>query len=187
MVYQDPLAYLLGVEGTALLRAFAGEYDRDFTQARLTEIRCLLDHPALAAEGVSAGLVSTEDGYGTGRHSAHLVELGHRVIGVDSSPDMLDRARERVPQAEFITGELHQLPFPDDHFDLAVCSLALTHVRDLGPRPLGRLALDAAGPRPGRRRSRPQRDAGRDHLALPADLMASSQAAVDLNSRTSHR
>ena len=41
--YQHPLAYLLGVEGIALLRAFAGDYDRDFTEARLSEVRMLLD------------------------------------------------------------------------------------------------------------------------------------------------
>ena len=55
------------------------------------------------------------------------------MIGVDSSPDMLERARTRVPQAGFRLGDLHRLPAPDDHFDLAVCSLALTHVRDLTP------------------------------------------------------
>ena len=43
MVYAHPLAYLLGVEGVALLRAFAGEYDREFTAARLAEVRRLLD------------------------------------------------------------------------------------------------------------------------------------------------
>ena len=37
MIYQHPLAYLLGVEGAALLRAFAGHHDRDFTEARLAE------------------------------------------------------------------------------------------------------------------------------------------------------
>src|SRR5439155_9106079 len=30
LIYQHPLAYLLGLEGIALLHAFAGEYDRDF-------------------------------------------------------------------------------------------------------------------------------------------------------------
>jgi SAM-dependent methyltransferase len=29
---------------------------------------------------------------GTGRHARYLAELGHRVIGVDSAPAMLDRA-----------------------------------------------------------------------------------------------
>jgi len=31
VIYQHPLAYLLGLEGLALLRAFSGAYDRDFT------------------------------------------------------------------------------------------------------------------------------------------------------------
>jgi hypothetical protein len=30
MIYQHPLAYLLGLEGIGLLRAWAGEYDRAF-------------------------------------------------------------------------------------------------------------------------------------------------------------
>lgn len=55
MVYAHPLAYLVGLEGAALLRAFAGEYDRDFTEARLAEVRELLDsdlgtHPGADVE-----------------------------------------------------------------------------------------------------------------------------------------
>ena len=42
MIYQHPLAYLLGLEGVALLRAFAGGYNREFTLARFDEIRELL-------------------------------------------------------------------------------------------------------------------------------------------------
>jgi hypothetical protein len=37
VIYQHPLAYLLGLEGVALLRAFSGGYDRDFTVARFRE------------------------------------------------------------------------------------------------------------------------------------------------------
>jgi hypothetical protein len=43
VIYQDPLAYLLGLEGIALLDAWAGDHDREFTDARLAEIRRLLD------------------------------------------------------------------------------------------------------------------------------------------------
>jgi SAM-dependent methyltransferase len=63
MVYQHPLAFLLGLEGIALLRAFAGEYDREFGEARIAEIRRLLDDPALRIEGVNAERVGTVDGY----------------------------------------------------------------------------------------------------------------------------
>lgn len=41
---------------------------------------------------------------GTGRYSAHLTVRGHRVVGVDSSPDMLARARQNVPSATFTAG-----------------------------------------------------------------------------------
>jgi hypothetical protein len=45
VIYQHPLAYLLDVEGLALLRGFAGWHDRDFIDPRLAEIRVLLDSP----------------------------------------------------------------------------------------------------------------------------------------------
>jgi SAM-dependent methyltransferase len=172
MGYQHPLAYLLGIEGIALLRAFAGDYDREFSRARIAEIRRLLDSPGLADEGISATPVSSVDGYrvwsatydqpgnglfpfeepilheilaplplgtaldaacGTGRHAQYLAGLGHRVIGVDSSPDMLDVARERLPKATFQQGYLQELPLPDGHCDVVVCALALTHLDDLRP------------------------------------------------------
>jgi SAM-dependent methyltransferase len=53
VIYQHPLAYLLGLEGIALLRAFSGVYDRDFTLARLREIQALLDSAAELGDGVA--------------------------------------------------------------------------------------------------------------------------------------
>jgi SAM-dependent methyltransferase len=50
------------MEGLALLRAFGGEHDREFVEARIREVRTLLDDPALA-EGVESTPVSTVDGY----------------------------------------------------------------------------------------------------------------------------
>ena len=188
-VYQHPLAYLLGLEGIALLRSFTGEYDRDFTLARFAEIRRLLDSaeelgdgavvepmPTTEAyagwaesydepgnqlveleqpivreiiDGLPAG-VALDAGCGTGRHSAYLASRGHAVIGVDSSPEMLERARRKVPGGEFHVADLHDLPLPDDHVDLVVCALALMHVPNLEPvlaelvrvlRPGGNLVL----------------------------------------------
>lgn len=49
MIYQHPLAYLLGLEGLALLRAWAGDYDREFVEERLAEVRRLLQDEGLAA------------------------------------------------------------------------------------------------------------------------------------------
>jgi ubiquinone/menaquinone biosynthesis C-methylase UbiE len=170
VIYQHPLAYVLGLEGIALLRAFSGEYDREFTHARLREIRELLDSADAFGEGVEIPVLATRAGYagwaesyddaanqlleleqpivreildglpvgvaldaacGTGRHAAYLASLGHRVIGVDSSPQMLARAREKVPAAEFYEADVLDLPLEDNSVDLVVCAIALTHTPDL--------------------------------------------------------
>ncbi len=173
MIYQDPLAYLLGLEGIALLDAWAGDHDRAFTDARLAEIRRLLDDEKLRDRGVSVERVGTVLAYeqqaadydaeaggglfatdepivaeylsgrepgvaldaacGTGRYAEFLARRGHRVIGVDSSPDMLAHARRRVADGEFHVGDLEQLPLPDDCVDVIVCALALVHVARLEP------------------------------------------------------
>ena len=70
---------------------------------------------------------------GTGRQSAALAELRHEVVGVDATEAMLERARERVPGAEFRLGLLTELPVETGSVDLAVCSLALTHLEDPAP------------------------------------------------------
>jgi SAM-dependent methyltransferase len=172
VIHEHPLAYLLGVEGVALLRAFTGEYDREFVESRIAEVRRLLDDEVLADSAVDVDRVGTVDGYrvwsqtyddgrntafdidepvigdivdaippgvaldaacGTGRWSRSLAARGHRVIGVDSSPDMLERARARVPEGDFRLGDLHRMPLADAEVDLIVCSLALTHVSVLDP------------------------------------------------------
>jgi SAM-dependent methyltransferase len=187
VIYEHPLAYLLGLEGIALLRGFTGEYDRDFVESRIAEVRGLLSDESLAA--VEVDRVDTVTGYGiwsktydqpgnaafhmdepviedivgslpvgvvldaacgTGRYAQSLATRGHQVIGVDSSPDMLARARVRVPEGEFRLGQLQQLPVGDAEVDLVVCGLALTHVADLEPviaefarvlRPSGHLVI----------------------------------------------
>ena len=156
----------------ALLHAFAGEYDRDFTETRLAEIRALLDSAAQLGGGAAIRPIPIVEGYrawaetydrpgnqlidleqpvvreildglprgialeaacGTGRHAGYLAALGHTVIGVDSSPEMLAGAQAKIPGAEFREGDLHRLPVPDQHVDIVVCALALTHVPELVP------------------------------------------------------
>jgi len=68
---------------------------------------------------------------GTGRHAAHLVALGHEVLGVDLTPEMLERAASNVPGAQFREGDLLALPVTPQRFDVVVCGLPLSHVGDL--------------------------------------------------------
>ncbi len=92
---------------------------------------------------------------GTGRHTHHLVQLGHRVVGVDGSREMLERATRSVPGAVFRESDLRSLPLETASVDLVVCALALEHVADLACaitemsrvlRPGGRMVLSDPHP-----------------------------------------
>lgn len=65
---------------------------------------------------------------GTGRYSELLNSLGHKVTGIDLSPDMLSQARKnRSKQINFLQGDLTTIPLKDESVDLAICTLAFTH------------------------------------------------------------
>ena len=76
---------------------------------------------------------------GTGRQTAALVSRGYRTVGVDQSPEMLELARRKVPDAEFRVGDITHLPCDSGSVDLALCSLALTNLPAIGPA-IGELA-----------------------------------------------
>lgn len=176
VTYLSPLGYLLGIEGAALLRGIReGSADQVFVEARISEIRSLLDTAGLVQAGaVTAvpGAISSADVYrewapdydapgngmidleqpivrgildglpvgtaldaacGTGRHAAYLAELGHQVIGIDESPEMLEQARKRLPEADLQRAGLGRIPLADNTMDTIVCGLALTHVAELEP------------------------------------------------------
>ncbi|RIQ11365.1 class I SAM-dependent DNA methyltransferase [Jiangella rhizosphaerae] len=63
MIHQHPLAYLIGLEGVALLRAFAGEHDEEFVAARLAEVRSLLDRADELGPGGSAAELTSAEAY----------------------------------------------------------------------------------------------------------------------------
>jgi SAM-dependent methyltransferase len=62
-IHQHPLGYLLGLEGLALMRAFAGEHDAAFTRARIDEIGALLDRAEEFGDGVDVEPVPSAEGY----------------------------------------------------------------------------------------------------------------------------
>src|SRR5262245_18393805 len=68
---------------------------------------------------------------GTGRHSASLAQRGHRIIGVDLSPEMLHRARANGVAGRYLEGSFTALPLRADAVDAAVCALAMVHLPDV--------------------------------------------------------
>jgi len=72
--------------------------------------------------------VALDAACGTGRYSEFLNSLGHKVTGIDLSPDMLFQARKtRSKKINFIQGDLTEIPMKDESIDLAICALAFAH------------------------------------------------------------
>jgi ubiquinone/menaquinone biosynthesis C-methylase UbiE len=60
---------------------------------------------------------------GYGRHSRVLAKAGHRVVGIDRSPVLLNEARRRSEGADWprwVEGDYRELPFEADTFDAVV-------------------------------------------------------------------
>jgi SAM-dependent methyltransferase len=72
-------------------------------------------------------------GCGDGFHSAQMKRLARQVIGLDISPQEIERAQTaHADQAvHFLVGDAGKLPFPRASFDRAVCLCALQNLPDV--------------------------------------------------------
>ncbi|MFI6165914.1 class I SAM-dependent methyltransferase [Nocardia sp. NPDC051052] len=57
-----------------------------------------------------------------------LAATGRRVVGVDISDIQIARARQLVPDAEFVRADATAIDFGPDSFDAIVCLYALIHI-----------------------------------------------------------
>jgi SAM-dependent methyltransferase len=128
VIYQDPLAYLVGLEGIALLDAWAGDHDRAFTEARLAEIRRLLDDKELFDRAVLAESASTVTAYKQ-QSASYDAEAGGGLFAVDEpivaeylggrEPGVaLDAACGTGRFAEFLARQGHQVIGVDSSPDM---------------------------------------------------------------------
>src|SRR5918999_1652689 len=96
---------------------------------------------------IDPDLVVGDLGCGTGQLTETVAPYVKRVIAVDSSPDMLDAARQRVagaPNVDLRQGELESLPLDAGELDAAMLSLVLHY----SPSPARALADVARSLRP---------------------------------------
>jgi demethylmenaquinone methyltransferase/2-methoxy-6-polyprenyl-1,4-benzoquinol methylase len=68
---------------------------------------------------------------GTGDLAIIAARAGATVTGLDFSEKMLERARRKRPDLEWIPGDLLALPFEDDTFDAATVGFGVRNVADL--------------------------------------------------------
>jgi len=69
-------------------------------------------------------------GCGTGHQYLSLKQSGmeFRYLGVDKTQKMVDFARSRFPEAKFVEGDIHELPFPDQSWPIVGCRHVLDHL-----------------------------------------------------------
>ncbi len=112
------------------------QYSRDVTTVLFAQLGDITGCQVLDI-ACGAGLVS------------RLLELrGATVSGIDASEELIDIAKRRSPGSRFVAGSMFDLPWPDQHFDLAIaingiwggCEPAL-HEAHRVTRPGGMLAL----------------------------------------------
>src|SRR5262245_38704389 len=70
-------------------------------------------------------------GCGEGRLSRDLAGLGHKVMGVDSSPKVIAAARELSPELEFVEADAADMPIEDESVDLAAAFMSLMDIDDM--------------------------------------------------------
>jgi demethylmenaquinone methyltransferase/2-methoxy-6-polyprenyl-1,4-benzoquinol methylase len=87
---------------------------------------------------------------GTGDLAVAAQEVGGTVTGLDFSERMLERARRKSGQVEWVQGDALALPFSDGSFDAATVGFGVRNLDELGGglvelrrvlRPGGRLAI----------------------------------------------
>jgi SAM-dependent methyltransferase len=128
--------------------------------------------------GAGPGTKLLDVGCGSGYAARMAAEFGAEVTGIDVTPELLEIARERLPGAEFVEGDMDSLPFPDESFDGVVGFNAFQFADD----PVGAVREGARVLRPGGRLAattfaEPERNESTAlHLALEP-LRATGRAA----------
>ncbi len=67
---------------------------------------------------------------GTGTSSAIIARQGATVVGLDISEGMLEEARRKHANVEFVLGNAEKLPFHSEEFDAVTISFGLRNVTD---------------------------------------------------------
>lgn len=75
------------------------------------------DHKRIINEIIPKGAKVLDAGCGYGRMSVYF----DNYLGVDFSPDFIEKAKKDYPNKEFMVADLKSLPFKDAEFDWVVC------------------------------------------------------------------
>jgi SAM-dependent methyltransferase len=140
--------------GTAQVQgSLWGARARDFAEI-LEGFALPLYEAVFDAAGVEAGTKLLDVGCGPGLAAQLAARRGAHVAGLDAAEASLEIARERTPEGEFRTGEMENLPWPDNTVDVVTGFNAFQYAADVMnalrearrvARPGGRVAMAVRG------------------------------------------
>jgi SAM-dependent methyltransferase len=122
---------------------------RDWVQSYENTVEDEMDVALLESIGTVAWPAmrhAVDLGCGTGRTAAWLKSRGvGRIVGVDTTPEMLEVARRRGAHDRLVEGDVRATPLDSDEYDLVVCCLVDEHLPQLSAlyHEAGRLLHDA--------------------------------------------
>jgi Methylase involved in ubiquinone/menaquinone biosynthesis len=111
--------------------SWANQYDSNDNKTRDLEARALRE-----CLGTLSFDRCLEIGCGTGKNTIWLAGKSQHITAVDLSEEMVAKAKEKVKgsQVQFKLADItKEWDFCDGSYDLAVFSLVLEHIEDLGP------------------------------------------------------
>ena len=85
---------------------------------------------AVRRAGVRPGQRVLDCATGTGDLAIAFRKAGADVIGVDFTPEMIERARAKAPRIRFEVADVTSLPFSNDSFDIASIAFGIRNVAD---------------------------------------------------------
>jgi SAM-dependent methyltransferase len=77
------------------------------------------------------GRLTIDVGCGEGRVTRDLRALGHKVVGLDAAPTMVEAAREADPDGEYLVASANEMPFENGAADLVIAFMVLMDLDDM--------------------------------------------------------
>ena len=115
---------------TERARRYYDDFSASYDDGRDRGYHALIDELEIGiVKPLAAGARVLEAGCGTGLILDHLTRVAREAVGVDLSPGMLSKARERGLRV--VQGSVTALPFADESFDLTCSFKVLAHVPEL--------------------------------------------------------
>jgi ubiquinone/menaquinone biosynthesis C-methylase UbiE len=140
--------------GTAQVQgSLWGTRTRDFAEIIEPFARPLYE-AVFDVAGVGAGTRLLDVGCGPGLAAQLAARRGAHVSGLDAAEASIEIARERTPEGDFCAGEMENLPWPDNTFDVVTGFNAFQYAADVMnalrearrvAMPGGRVAMAALG------------------------------------------